>query len=70
MCAKATRTVRYYGEEMAAVAGTTKQACLDALRAIEVEAEPLPIRGERGRRAEADRPAVWDGPAECYPSRT
>ncbi len=29
-------TVRYYGEEIAAVAGTSKQACLDALRAIEV----------------------------------
>src|SRR5690348_1410141 len=37
------RTVRYYGEELAAVAGTTKQACLDALRAIEVEATPLPF---------------------------
>jgi xanthine dehydrogenase YagR molybdenum-binding subunit len=30
--------VRYYGEEIAAVAGTSKQACLDALRAIEVQA--------------------------------
>src|SRR5262245_40450102 len=37
------RTVRYYGEEIAAVAGTTKQACLDALRAIEIEATPLPF---------------------------
>jgi xanthine dehydrogenase YagR molybdenum-binding subunit len=36
------RTVRYCGEELAAVAGTTKQACLDALRAIEVTATPLP----------------------------
>ncbi len=27
------RIIRYYGEELAAVAGTTKQACLDALRA-------------------------------------
>src|ERR1051326_2267743 len=26
------RTVHYYGEELAAVAGVTKQACLDALR--------------------------------------
>ncbi|MGA9779423.1 MAG: hypothetical protein WBS33_14230, partial [Verrucomicrobiia bacterium] len=31
-------TVRFYGEEIAAVAGTSKQACLDALRAIEVKA--------------------------------
>src|SRR2546425_1348980 len=29
---------RYYGEELAAVAGTSKQACLDALRVIEVQA--------------------------------
>src|SRR5258706_10284573 len=36
-------TVRYYGEELAAVAGTSRQACLDALRAIEVAAEPLPF---------------------------
>src|SRR5512136_3010628 len=33
-------TVRYYGEEIAAVAATSKQACLDALHAIEVTAEP------------------------------
>lgn len=37
------RTVRYYGEELAAVAGTSKQACLDALRAIEVQAAELPL---------------------------
>src|SRR5205085_2384006 len=37
------RTVRFYGEELAAVAGTSKQACLDALRAIEVDATPLPF---------------------------
>ena len=35
--------VRYYGQEIAAVAGISKQACLDALRAIHVEAEPLPF---------------------------
>ena len=37
------RTVRYYGQELAAVAATTKQQCLDALRAIKVEATPLPF---------------------------
>src|SRR5438105_12272180 len=36
------RTVRYYGEELAAVAGTSKQACLDALHVIEVDAKELP----------------------------
>ena len=37
------RPVYYYGEELAAVAGTSKQACLDALRLIEVEATPQPF---------------------------
>src|ERR1043166_2086274 len=32
------RTIHFYGEELAAVAGTSKQACLDALRVIEVKA--------------------------------
>ena len=37
------RPVYFYGEELAAVAGTSKQACLDALRLIEVEATPQPF---------------------------
>jgi xanthine dehydrogenase YagR molybdenum-binding subunit len=36
-------TVRYCGEELAGVAGISKQVCLDALRAIKVEADPLPF---------------------------
>ncbi len=54
------RTVRYYGEELAAVAGTTKQACLDALRLIQVEAKALPfvVREEDAR--EESSPRVWD----------
>jgi len=54
------RIVRFYGEELAAVAGLTKQACLDALRAIEVEAQPLPfvVREEDAR--EESSPRVWD----------
>src|SRR6185436_2569369 len=54
------RTVRYYGEELAAVAGTTKQACLDALRLIEVEAKELPfvVREEDAR--DDSSPRVWD----------
>src|SRR5438552_5132728 len=35
-------TVRYCGEELAAVAGLSKQACPDDLRAIQVNADPLP----------------------------
>jgi xanthine dehydrogenase YagR molybdenum-binding subunit len=54
--------VRFYGEEIAAVAGTTKQACLDALRAIEVKAD---VRHEfvvNENEARKDNAAqVWDG---------
>jgi len=55
-------TVRYYGEEIAAVAGTSKQSCLDALRAIEVKAE---VRHEfvvSETEALSEKSAqVWDG---------
>jgi xanthine dehydrogenase YagR molybdenum-binding subunit len=54
------RTVRYYGEELAAVAGTTKQACLDALRAIEVEAKELPFVVKEEDAREAASPRVWE----------
>ena len=36
-------TVRYCGEELAAVACLSKEACLDALRAIKLEVDPLPF---------------------------
>ena len=54
---KGERTIRFYGEELAGVAGTSKQACLDALRAIEVEATPLPfvVREETARNPDAPR---------------
>ncbi len=55
-------TVRFYGEEIAAVAGTTKQACLDALRAIEVKAEPARDFVVHEDDALADNaPPVWEG---------
>src|SRR3954467_1984293 len=54
------RTVRYYGEELAAVAGTTKQACLDALRVIEVEAKELPFVVREEDAKEAASPRVWE----------
>jgi len=54
------RTVRYYGEELAAVAGTTKQACLDALRVIEVEAKELPFVVREDDAREETAPRVWD----------
>src|SRR5215510_8166750 len=54
------RTVRYYGEELAAVAGTSKQACLDALRLIEVEAAPLPFVVKEEDAKLDTSPRVWD----------
>src|SRR5215472_18884778 len=53
------RTVRYYGEELAAVAGTSKQACLDALRAIKVEAKALPFVVREEDAKEESSPRVW-----------
>jgi len=54
------RQVRYYGEELAAVAGTSKQACLDALRAIEVTAAPLPFIVDEVESAKPDSPRVFE----------
>jgi xanthine dehydrogenase YagR molybdenum-binding subunit len=53
------RTIRFYGEELAAVAGTSKQACLDALRVIEVDATPLPFVVNEEIAKRPDAPRVW-----------
>ncbi len=58
------RTIRFYGEELAAVAGTSKQACLDALRAIEVSADvrhEFVVNENEARKENA--PQVWEGNA-------
>jgi xanthine dehydrogenase YagR molybdenum-binding subunit len=52
--------IHYYGEELAAVAGTTKMACLDALRAIEVKAEELPFVVREDDAMKENAPKVWD----------
>jgi len=54
------RTVRYYGEELAGVAGTSKQACEDALRVIEIEAKELPFVVREDDAKEEDAPRVWE----------
>ena len=55
------RTVRFYGEELAAVAGTTRQACLDALRAIQVEAKPLDFVVSEPEALKESSSKVWEG---------
>jgi xanthine dehydrogenase YagR molybdenum-binding subunit len=62
------RTVRYYGQELAGVAATTKQQCEDALRAIVVEATPLPFVVKEDDAMRPDSPAVFDGPNVSLPS--
>ena len=63
------RTVRFYGEELAAVAGVSEQACLDALRAISVEATPLPFVVKEEIAKDPGSPRVWpDAPNLADPS--
>jgi xanthine dehydrogenase YagR molybdenum-binding subunit len=64
------RTVRFYGEELAAVAGTTRQACLDALRAIEVKAQPLPFVVREDDAKKDNAPKVWEGAANASPGKS
>jgi len=60
-------TVRFYGQELAAVAATTKQACLDALRAIDVEYQPLPFVVKEDDAMKPDSPPIFDGPNLSQP---
>src|ERR1017187_4003079 len=62
-------TVRFYGEEIAAVCGTTKQACLDALRVIEVKAQPLPFVVREDDAKKDGAPVVWEGQPNISPGR-
>ncbi|HUJ44746.1 MAG TPA: xanthine dehydrogenase family protein molybdopterin-binding subunit [Opitutaceae bacterium] len=50
--------VRYYGEELAALAGVSRQAALDALRLIEVDATPLPFTVNELDAIQPDVPRV------------
>ena len=62
------RTVRFYGQELAGVAATTKQQCLDAIRAIEVTADPLPFVVKEDDAMQPNSPPVMDGPNLSQPS--
>jgi xanthine dehydrogenase YagR molybdenum-binding subunit len=61
-------TVRFYGEEIAAVAGVSKQACQDALRVIAVTAEEQPFAVRENDAKKPDAPRVWqNGPNYVEP---
>src|SRR6516165_10450734 len=53
-------TVRYCGEELAAVAGLSKQVCLDALRAIKVDADLLPFVAKEEAALRDTSPHVFE----------
>lgn len=55
------RHARYYGEELAAVAGVSKQACLDALRLIEIDATPLSFVVDPVESLKPGAPEVFAG---------
>jgi xanthine dehydrogenase YagR molybdenum-binding subunit len=56
-----SHTVRYYGEELAAVAGTSKQACFDALRLISIDATPQPFVVNERKAMQEGAPQVFAG---------
>jgi len=53
------RQVRYYGDELAAVAATSRRVALDALRAIQIVAEPQPHVVKEHLAAKPDAPRVF-----------
>jgi len=55
--------VRYYGDEIAAIAGTSKQAVLDALELIEVDAQPQAFVVKELDAVKPDSPQVIAGKA-------
>ncbi len=62
--------VRFYGDEIAAVAGMTKEACLDALRAIVVKAEPaFSFVVHEDDALKDNSPQVWEGSSNAAKPR-
>jgi len=62
-------TLRYYGEEIAGVAGSTKQACLDALKAIEIDVTELPFVVLEDDAKADDAPKVWADQPNTSPAK-
>ncbi len=51
--------VRYYGQEIAAIAGTSRQAVVDALALVTIEAEARPFVVKEAEAVKADAPRVF-----------
>jgi xanthine dehydrogenase YagR molybdenum-binding subunit len=54
------RTLRYEGDEVAAVAAETEEIAEDALRLIDLEYEPLPFVVDLAAAARPGAPKVWE----------
>lgn len=65
-----SHVIRFYGQELAAVAATTKQQCLDALRAITVDVTPAPFVVKEDDARKPDSPPVADVPNLSQPKVT
>ncbi len=63
------RTVRYVGDEVAAVAAESEDVAEDALRLIDVEYEPLPFVVDLVAATRPDAPKVWPS-GNCLAPRT
>ncbi len=63
-------TVHFYGQELAAVAGVTRQAALDALSLIEVDASPLPFVVNELDAIQPDAPRVVPERPNLLPAET
>lgn len=51
--------IHYYGQEIAAIAGTSKQAVLDALDLVTIDAEPRPFVVQELEAVKPDAPRVF-----------
>jgi xanthine dehydrogenase YagR molybdenum-binding subunit len=58
---KATEKVVYQGDEVAAVAATTEDQALDALRLIKVQYEPLPHLSNVEHALQSEAPVAFEG---------
>ncbi len=63
-------SVHFYGQELAAVAGVTRQAALDALSLIEVDASPLPFVVNELDAIQPDAPRVVPERSNLLPAET
>jgi xanthine dehydrogenase YagR molybdenum-binding subunit len=64
------REVRYYGQEIAAVAAETTEQAEDAIRAIKVKATPLPFVVNSMDAIQEGAPEVFDGQSNLSTAKT